>query len=217
MPVTAQSSSNHAIYQRDQYKKGGFGRIYWDYRDKVALSFLDDNDRRIVDLGCGEGITLGKIAAAYPDSEVFGIDTLDENIDICKKHNLSVQKGEVNRIVLPDNHLDAVVFMEVIEHLEEPKLIVNEIYRVLKPGGKLIVVYPNDAVFMFARIVTLRFKEATYDPGHLKQWTPKELKKFLEEIGFTISCSKCLPFLCWSLSLHGLTCARKKPFNRTKF
>ncbi len=210
MPVTSHSTSNHTLYQRDQYKKGGLGRTYWDYRDKITLSFLDDKDRCIIDLGCGEGITLGKIVKAHPNSQVYGIDVLEENIEICKNYDLPVKKGECDNIDLPDNSVDAVVFMEVIEHLEDPTATINEIYRILKPEGKLILVYPNDVFFKIARILTLRFREAAYDPGHVKQWTPNEMRQFLGKKGFVIEQTKSLPFFLWQLSLHGLTCARKK-------
>jgi 2-polyprenyl-3-methyl-5-hydroxy-6-metoxy-1,4-benzoquinol methylase len=49
------------IYQRAQYAKRGLGRTYWDYRDKVALSYVDERDTRVVDVGCGEGLTLEKV------------------------------------------------------------------------------------------------------------------------------------------------------------
>jgi SAM-dependent methyltransferase len=210
MPVTSQSLSDHTLYQRDQYKKGGLGRFYWDYRDKMALSFLDDKDFYIVDLGCGEGITLEKIVKSYPNAKVLGIDTLQENIEICEKYGLPVRKGDIYNIDLPANTLDAVVFMEVIEHLKEPILAINEIYRVLKSLGKLILVYPNDRIFKVARTIALRFKEASYDPGHLRQWTPQEIRHFLQSNGFNIIRCAFLPFLIWPLSLHGVVFATKR-------
>lgn len=76
MPANEKQISGEPLYQRKQYQKGGVGRIYWDYRDKVALSLLDDRDKRIVDLGCGEGITLEKLVKKFPTSEVIGIDYL---------------------------------------------------------------------------------------------------------------------------------------------
>ncbi|MEJ2705707.1 MAG: class I SAM-dependent methyltransferase [Sedimentisphaerales bacterium] len=209
MPVNKDQISGEVLYQRDQWQKGGLGRAYWAYRDRVVLSLLDERDTQVVDLGCGEGITLQKMVKMLPASEVLGIDCIQENINICLKHNLPARQGDIYVLDLAEDSVDAVVLIEVIEHLERPEMVVNEIHRVLKPGGKLVLVYPNDAIFKIARIATLRFKEAAYDAGHLKQWMPREIETLLKEKGFDVVSTKCLPFLFWSVSLHGVTFARK--------
>ena len=210
MPVTAHDSRQETIYQRAQYDKGGLGRLYWDYRDDVALSFLDRNDRFVLDVGCGEGITLEKLATRFPESRILGIDLIEENIEICRRHGLAVQLGSASKIELPDSSVDAVLLMEVIEHLERPETILFEILRVLRPNGKLVIVFPNDASFKLARLATLRFKEAAYDAGHLRQWTPREIEPFISTIGFEPLATRITPFFFWRLSLHGITFARKR-------
>ncbi|MFC1606601.1 class I SAM-dependent methyltransferase [Candidatus Latescibacterota bacterium] len=209
MPVNEKESSREMLYQRDQYVKGGLGRTYWDYRDRTTLSLLGETDRKIADIGCGEGITLGKITAAFPANEVMGVDFMDENIDICRKYGLTVSQGSVYDMDMPDNSLDAALFMEVIEHLEEPEAALTELYRVIKPGGKIILVFPNDAMFKIARIMTLRFREASYDPGHLQQWTPGKASAILRNVGFSVFYVKSIPFYVWPLSLHCIMGARK--------
>ena len=200
MPVNEKQLSEEPLYQREQYNKGGVGRIYWDYRDKVALSLLDDRVKRIVDLGCGEGITLEKIVKKFPTSEVIGIDYMQENISICHKHGLTqARQGDVYALDLADNSVDAVVFMEVLEHLEYPDIAINEIRRILKRNGKLITVFPNDGFFKLARLLTLKFKEAAYDPGHVNQWTHKEMKRFLNQYKFSVFFSRSIPFLLWPI------------------
>lgn len=209
MPVTDQSTSPEPLYQRDQYRKGGLGRLYWDYRDRVALSFLASDDHRIVDLGCGEGITLEKLVRRFPSRDVAGLDLLDENVAICRRHDLPARKADAGQIDLPDASVDAVLFMEVIEHLHDAAGPLREIRRVLAPGGKLIIVFPNDGFFKLARLLTLRFREAAYDPGHVKQWTPRAMREFLAEQGFRTARVRCIPFVLWPVSLHCVLCAHK--------
>jgi len=208
-PVNFLSKSEDYISQRGQYKKGGLGRWYWDYRDKKVISCIED-EYSILDIGCGEGITLEKIIKKFPNKCIKGIDYLKENVEICKRHGLPVEYGSVYDLKIENNSIDCIVFLEVIEHLEDYKKALQEIYRVLKPNGSLILIFPNNRIFKIARILTFKFREAFYNIGHVKQWTPKLIKKSLEQRGFIISKINNLPFYFWPLSLHCLIVANKK-------
>lgn len=208
MPVDHGLSSKNIIYQRSQYQKGGLGKQYWDYRDRQALSFIKD-EQSIIDIGCGEGITLKKLIKKFPDKNIRGIDYSRENVGICKKHGLPVKYGSVYDLKIEDNSVDCVIFLEVIEHLNNPRKALKEIHRILKKNGLLILLFPNDKIFKIARILTFKFKEAFYDPGHTEQWTPKEIKKTLGKLSFKIIKIKNIPFFSWAVSLHCLVVARK--------
>jgi len=204
MPVNYKQSGKSAgvIYQRDQYSKGGITKRYWDYRDKVMLDNINKDAEVILDLGCGEGITLEKICVLFNGRRIIGMDIDDENIAICRERGLPVIKGDIYHIDMSDESVDCCILSEVIEHLDDPKSAFLEIKRVLKPGGRLVVIFPNDLAFKLARIVMLKFKEAFYDAGHLRQWTPHDMKKYLVALGFNIELSKSIPFLLWPISLH---------------
>lgn len=209
MPVTKSHQKQETIYQRDQYAKGGLGRWHWDRRDQTALSLVRPFDRTIVEIGCGEGITLEKAQRLFSDRKVLGIDALDENIDICRQHGCKAEPGDVYNLSLPSGSANIVLFLEVIEHLEDPETAIREIRRVLAPNGRLIIAFPNDAAFKLARILTLRFQEASYDPGHVRQWTPRDMVNFLTGQGFTPAFSRNIPFYFWSISLHCIMAADK--------
>ncbi len=202
MPVTELNQQQEAIYQRAQYAKDGIGRWHWDKRDHTALNLVRPTDQTIVDIGCGEGITLEKIHRLFPERKVMGIDTLPENVDICNRHGCCAVQGDVNNLPFLSKSVDFVLFMEVIEHLVRPEKAIQEIRRILVPGGRLVVVFPNDRVFKIARILTLRFREAAYDPGHVRQWTPCDIRSFLRRQGFTSVFSRNIPFYLWQISLH---------------
>jgi len=67
-----------------------------------------------------------------------------------------------------------------IEHLEEPERAVSELARVTAEGGIIIVVYPVDWAMYMARMICGRFREASFDPGHLRQWNRWALKTLLK-------------------------------------
>jgi 2-polyprenyl-3-methyl-5-hydroxy-6-metoxy-1,4-benzoquinol methylase len=210
MPVNEKQTSGEILFQRIQYAKGGIGRLYWDYRDKIALSSLKEGDQYIIDVGCGEGITLEKLKRMLPASQVLGIDCLQDNVNICLKTGLPALRGDIYSIdIISPNSVDAVLLLEVIEHLEQPERALRKIWEFLKPGGKIIIVFPNDKTFMLARIFTLKFREALYDPGHVKQWHHGELINVLHSCGFSVRERRSIPFYFWPLSLHGVLVAVK--------
>lgn len=209
MPVNYKPSHNREVlYQRRQYEKRGISRLYWDYRDKRITRYI--KGRTILDIGCGEGVTLEKIIRCFPQRDIKGIDYLNENVEICKRHDLPVEYGDVYRLNFTDNFFDTCLFIEVIEHLDDHVKALREIHRVLKRGGSLILLFPNDRNFKITRILTGKFKEAFYDAGHARQWTPKTMKKALEHSSFKVSKIENIPFYFWRCSLHCLTVAKKK-------
>ena len=207
MPVDTNLAKQGMIYQRQQYAKGGLGARYWDYRDDTALRYVVGD--RIVDIGCGEGITLEKVVGRHPGGHAVGIDSEPENIAICREHGLPVQYGTLYGLPFADGSQDCVLLFEVIEHLADPAAALAEIHRVLRPAGRLIVIFPNDRMFLAVRLLTGMLKEAFYDAGHVRQWTPRSIRRALAAAGFAATVQRNLPFLLWPISLHHLVVADK--------
>ncbi|MBU1205382.1 MAG: class I SAM-dependent methyltransferase [Proteobacteria bacterium] len=197
------------LRQREQYAKGGIGKRYWDYRDRQTLSYISE-EKIIVDVGCGEGITLEKLVKKFPDRKIAGIDYSPENVEVCKEHQLPARLGNAYGLDFGDASVDCCLFMEVIEHLLDPLKALREIHRIMRQEGLLLLVFPNDLPFKIARLACLKFQEAFTPSGHVKHWTPREMRKAVESTGFTIVDLQCLPFYFWWCSLHGLVVARKK-------
>lgn len=210
MPVTKSNDSfDEPLYQRLQYGKGGIGRWYWDFRDNAIFQGIPKTAQTILDAGCGEGITLEKLIPLFPKAVIRGVDFLDENISICWRHRLPASKGDLTHLEMADSSFDCCILSEVIEHIENYQCVLSELSRILKPLGRLIVVFPNDFIFKIARLVTFKFSEASYDPGHVKQWSPRSMKQALENAGFTVLQSKNIPLIFWPLCLHGIVIAEK--------
>jgi 2-polyprenyl-3-methyl-5-hydroxy-6-metoxy-1,4-benzoquinol methylase len=208
MPVNEKQTKGEVIYQRGQYNKGGITRWYWDYKDNIVLEQVADHGT-IVDLGCGEGVLLEKLVKKFPNLNIIGIDIMLENVEICQKRLLPARQGNLYDLDIKDGSIDVVILMEVIEHLENAPKAIKEIYRILKSNGKLIVIFPNDAFFYFARLMTFKFKEAAYNPGHTRQWTHSDINQLLLENGLKVLSARSIPFFFWPICLHGIVLAKK--------
>jgi SAM-dependent methyltransferase len=206
MPVTAGKRAEE-ISQRGQYAKGGVGRAYWDFRDRVVLRFLAG--RRVLDAGCGEGVTLERIVKGLPGVEAEGIDVDPSNVAICRSHGLPVREGSLYDLPFADASFDSCLLLEVIEHLDQPEHALAELSRVTRPGGHVLVLYPVDWAMFMARVACLRFKEAAFDPGHVRQWTARGLGRAMLRAGLRPIATRHLPFIP-PLMLHGLVVGRKE-------
>jgi SAM-dependent methyltransferase len=123
---------------------------------------------------------------------------------------LPIVGGSVFELGIRSSSLDACLFLEVIEHLDDPGAALRELARVLKVGGRLLVLFPNDLVFALARVATGKWREALYDPGHVKQWTPREMRRALRAAGLVVVAEESLPFVFWPFSLHHLVVAERR-------
>lgn len=197
------------LLQREQYAKGGIGRWYWDLRDDRILSCIGP-EKDILDLGCGEGITLEKILRRFPERNILGMDYAEEKVRICREHQLPARLGSAYALDLGDHSWDCCLLLEVIEHLEEPEKALREVHRVLRKGGLFLLIFPHDWLFKAARLGFLKFKEAFAPSGHVKQWTPGEMRRTLQGVGFEVQAEVCMPFSFWWCSLHCLIVARKR-------
>jgi ubiquinone/menaquinone biosynthesis C-methylase UbiE len=114
-----------------------------------GLNFLNiKNDNIIMDIGCGGGRTVSKLAKIAFKGKVYGIDYSDESVRISSivNHHLinqgivNIQKSSVSSIPFSDNHFDIITAIETYFLWPELDNDLKEVLRVLKPQGKLLVV-----------------------------------------------------------------------------
>ena len=95
------------------------------------------------DLGCGTGVTTATLAPHV--AQVIGVDASEEMLTAARVRlrstkNVELRRGALESLPIDGGSLDAATLMLVLHHLPSPALALNEAARVLRPGGKLLIV-----------------------------------------------------------------------------
>jgi ubiquinone/menaquinone biosynthesis C-methylase UbiE len=147
------------------------GTIEHLHRYAVATGLCEK--KIVLDIACGEGYgsnLLSKVAA-----RVYGVDISEEAVAHAtrkyKKENLSFIAGSADKIPLEQSSVDVVVSFETLEHHDRHQEMMDEVKRVLKPGGKLLLSSPEKTIY----------KDRDADnPYHIKEITFSELKALIK-------------------------------------
>ena len=157
------------------------GKYDYLYGDKVRCELYVDiigKGHRILEVGC----RAGNLTQYYcKGNEVEGID-VDRNAlkEFEKRLGLKGQWVDVDSEDIPfkDGEFDVVVFSEVMEHLRFPRRALEEIVRVLKPGGRVVGSVPN-AFRLRNRMKFLFGRPYESDPSHLRSYSHALLRSEL--------------------------------------
>ena len=175
----------------------------------VSLAQASSRDRITgegLELGCGYGFLLFPMALFNPDVHWTGVEHPDRKYfnrpefqqTMCRYHSQLVGVNFVrDRLPFGDKHFSVITLSETLEHLpmERISFVMEEINRVLVPGGLLIASSPNQAS-LENRIRLLKGKSILELPdrrsvakdifGHIRIYTPDEMNRMMSERGFTL-------------------------------
>ncbi|RII17286.1 putative S-adenosylmethionine-dependent methyltransferase [Streptomyces sp. YIM 130001] len=156
----------------------------------------------VLDVGCGDGTAARAAAPLLAGHRVVGVDWSQDALRRARTHMSDVIRGELSDAGLPlsPGCADAVLFSEVIEHLVDPDSALDELRRVLKPGGHLMISTPNLAawynralllagvqpVFSEVSLRGIHGRPGSEVVGHLRLYTARALKEFLTASGFDV-------------------------------
>lgn len=138
---------------------------------------------RLLDVGAGFGFFLSEMRGR--GWEVVGVEISRKAMDYAKDVlGLTLHLGPLEKVGFPESDFDVVSGFYVIEHLPDPMAFLKECYRILKPGGLLLLRYPHTTPVKNL----LRFfgiENRLYDlPAHLSDFSPEMIQQCLEKAGF---------------------------------
>lgn len=154
----------------------------YDGRVKEITSFLGNlNGKRVLDVGCGKGRYLRLLIKQFPNAQCYGIDVSEELLRFCPKE-AKTSVGTMLAIKYPDSWFDCVLSIEALEHAVNIEAAVKEMSRVLKPGGKIIIIDKNEAKLGTMKIMPWE-----------RWFSPKQITQLLSKYG-VIANHKQVPY-----------------------
>jgi SAM-dependent methyltransferase len=118
--------------------------------------------RSLLDVGCNAGDLLVNLRHAYPEMRLVGVDVNAAQIEAARARLLDIEFHLATGTALPfpDEEFDCVTCIEVLEHIapEQREAALREIYRVLRPGGRLVLRVPHAGLFAWMDSNNLRFR-----------------------------------------------------------
>jgi 2-polyprenyl-3-methyl-5-hydroxy-6-metoxy-1,4-benzoquinol methylase len=139
----------------------------------MGIRYLEGG--RLLDVGCGVGQFLGTLVSLGWNAT--GIDTDERVLESCRQRGLDARVGTLEQQRFPDEYFDIVTMRHVIEHIPRPGLVLAEIARILKPGGRLVITTPNAASLSHTKLG--RFWMGLDAPRHVNIFTPPSLVNLL--------------------------------------
>lgn len=145
-------------YNQDYYYERSHPFIVWVERKRLtAISSLikahlkttNFTDPTIVEVGCGAGHVLKEITHKINTKNLIGIDILEDWLNQAKEKlgdKVKLIKGFAEKLPFNDNSIDYLVCSEVLEHVIDPIVVLNEIKRTVKENGLIVISIPNETI-----------------------------------------------------------------------
>jgi 2-polyprenyl-3-methyl-5-hydroxy-6-metoxy-1,4-benzoquinol methylase len=152
---------------------------------------LIGNGKKVLDLGCYDG-TVGSLLQRN-GNEVYGVDISEKPVQLAKQKGIEAYVADIeDGIPFPENSFDVVFAGELIEHVFDTVKFLEEVRRMLKKDGYLVLTTPNLAS-LGRRVLLLFGRNPNMEPsleegasGHIRYFVKDSLFNLLESHGFII-------------------------------
>ena len=182
-------------------KLDGYEFARWKALDHLLKNVVKiEEPKKVLDYGSGSGLHIDLWKNIFPEAELFFAEissvALDQLAEKYPEYKGNVQIITDDRTAFGDNSFDAILSVEVMEHVEDLQAYIKEIHRILKPGGFFIWTTPCGNSFSVEHVYSFLtfqidktkegFRRWRWEaPSHVRRLKTSEIEKILLEIGFS--------------------------------
>lgn len=141
-----------------------------EFMETVVYRDIDFSEcSSVVEVGCGVGAQTAILLRRFPRIHITAVDASEVQLEACRKYlatlpyaqgRFDVRKMDATKMELPDKAFDGAFLCWILEHIPKPQRVLNEVHRILKPGGRMFATeVMNHAFFL-----------DPYSPATWKYW-----------------------------------------------
>lgn len=181
---------NSDFYRWITQQTGYYTENRWEYARVVEqIRNVNSTDEiQVLDVGCGDGRFLKRVVDFIPNVRVYGIDTTPGAIQECVKHGISAFCGSVQDFVTTQignwpRRVDIVTAFHLLEHVPDPKGLVNQLVECLTDGGAIYVSTPYSPMFFESRW----FDPLNHPPHHISRWNRSSFVELAHQLDLEVT------------------------------
>jgi SAM-dependent methyltransferase len=177
-----------------KYTQEGEGKIgkylinnYFRNVDELVrhTGLAEKQDMKAIEIGCGEGHSTQRLRKLLPDNiDLLASEYVDHLVPIARQNNPDVPISQESAYETrhQDETFDLVFFLEVLEHLDYPDKALQELSRIIKKDGYLILGVPREPLWRALNMARGQYlKDLGNTPGHLNHWSTLSIRSFVEK------------------------------------
>lgn len=157
------------------------GNFWFRARNKFILWALHKYSpelKSFLEIGCGTGFVISTISKQFPEASLLGSEYFEEGLVYARQRLPRAKFTQMDARCIPyESELDAIGAFDVLEHIEEDEVVLQQVCKALKPGGVVFITVPQH-----------RWLWSSVDEYacHVRRYNVKELHQKVREAGFEI-------------------------------
>lgn len=171
-------------------------KVWHGTRFRHVLKALKKVKGPVLDIGCHGGTFTKKILSTIGGGEIYGIDISPKAVALASRRIPSghFQIADAQNLPFKDGYFSAVFCLEVLEHIDNPRDVLEGMKRVLKPDGYALILVPTDNFLFRLGWFVWNLYSPVWKHVHVQSFRGKSLEEMISKTGLEVLSSKTFNF-----------------------